>query len=147
MGLFHEIKIKWWDDIGTVASLVKKWEPKKCKTEKDYELSLYVYLHEMLPNTQITKQYARGRIKADLVVADKIIIELKTNLKTTDQYLKLIGQISQYREWEGKIIILLTGETEISLKKDLMKFCKEIFTEFNLLDPFGMNSRIMICEK
>ncbi len=139
--------MKWLDDIGTVKSLIQKWDAKKCKTEKDYELSLYTYLHKMLPNMQITKQYARGRIKADLVVADKIIIELKTNLKTTDQYLKLVGQISQYKEWEGKIIILLTGETEISLKKDLIKFCREIFNEFDLLDPFGINSRIMICEK
>ena len=59
------------------------------------------------------------------MIGDKVIVELKHNLDTTGKYQRLIGQISEYKEWDGRVIILLTGETDINLRKQLDSFIKK----------------------
>lgn len=125
MGFFERLRFKFLDPVGMISSLIKEWKPIRCKTEKDYEKSLYSFLHKRLEDTQITKQYAKARIRADLVVGDRVIIELKNNLNTTAKYQKLIGQITEYKEWDGEIIIVLTGERDANLYKELMKYAAE----------------------
>jgi hypothetical protein len=108
-----------WDASGMVAGLIEKWQPKDCKTEKDYELSLYSYLHDELKDVQVTRQFARGRVKADIEVGGQVIIELKHNLKSTAEFHRLVGQLDSYKEWDGRIILVLCGDTEPNLLKDL----------------------------
>jgi hypothetical protein len=125
MGLLDKLKFNLWDDADAIIGLISKWQPKNCKTEKDFEKSLYDYLHRELGDLQITRQYARGRIRSDLVVADKVIIELKTNLDTTSKLQRLIGQLNGYESWEGRVIVLLTGKTDPNLRKELDRFVKK----------------------
>jgi hypothetical protein len=125
MGLLERIRFNFWDPAGMVVSLIQKWKPTKCGTEKAYETALYSFLHRKLEDIQITRQYARGRIRADLVVGDKVIIELKNDLNSTAKYQRLIGQLSEYKEWEGHIIILLTGQTDPNLRKQLRKYVEK----------------------
>lgn len=125
MGFLEKLQFKFWDAKGMVNSFINEWEPQNCKNEKAYEKSLYSFLHEKFQDIQITKQFSRGRIKADIVVGDKVILELKNNLNTTAKYQRLIGQLSEYKEWEGHIIILLTGTTDPNLKKQLINFLEK----------------------
>jgi len=125
MGVFDKIRFKFWDPAGMVSSLVKEWHPVRCKTEKGYEKSLYSFLHKRLEDIQITKQYARGRIRADLLVGDKVIVEIKNNFNTTTKYQRLIGQITEYKEWEGEIIIVLMGKTDPNLRKGLENYAEK----------------------
>jgi len=81
--------------------------------------SLYDILHRELGGVQVTKQFAHGRIRADLVVADRVIVELKVNLDGTAKYQRLIGQLEEYREWKGDIVIVLFGRTDPNLRKKL----------------------------
>jgi hypothetical protein len=112
------------DSVKLVTTKIKEWKPRKCSTEKDYENSLYAFLHEEMGDLQVTKQYAKGRIRADLVVADKVIVELKNNLNTTAKYQRLIGQLNLYKQWDGRIIVLLTGDTDTNLRKQLDSYLK-----------------------
>jgi len=121
MGFLERLRFRFFDSGGMIASLIEQWHPRKCNTEKDYEKSLYRFLHNKLEDIQVTKQFARGRIRADLVVGDDVIVELKNNLKTTARYQRLIGQITVYKEWDGQIIIVLVGETDPNLYKEVMK--------------------------
>lgn len=125
MGFLQKMRFKFCDAGAMISSLIKEWRPRKCKTEKQYEKSLYMFLHKRLEDIQITKQYARGRIRADLVVGDKVIVELKNNLNTTAKYQKLIGQITEYKKWDGQIIIVLTGDTDLNLHKELTKYIEK----------------------
>ncbi|HEY6195520.1 MAG TPA: hypothetical protein VI504_10795 [Candidatus Eisenbacteria bacterium] len=125
MGLLDKLKFQLWDDVGAVVDLIAKWRPRKCETEKDFEKSLYAYLHEAFEDTQITKQFAQGRMRADLMVGGKVIIELKHNLDSTAKLQRLIGQLSQYDSWKGRVIVLLTGETEPNLLKELKQFIRK----------------------
>jgi len=121
MGFLERLRFRFFDSGGMIASLIEQWHPRKCNTEKDYEKSLYRFLRNKLEDIQVTKQFARGRIRADLVVGDDVIVELKNNLKTTARYQRLIGQITVYKEWDGQIIIVLVGETDPNLYKEVMK--------------------------
>jgi len=86
---------------------------------------LYSFLHKRLEDIQITKQYARGRIRADLLVGDKVIVEIKNNFNTTTKHQRLIGQITEYKEWEGEIIIVLMGKTDPNLRKELENYAEK----------------------
>ncbi len=76
MGFLQKLRFDFGDPAKIIIPLIKEWKPINCKNEKSYEKSLYNFLHEKLEDIQITKQFARGRIHADLVVGDKIIIEI-----------------------------------------------------------------------
>lgn len=124
MGLLD--KFLWsWDNVEVLTSLFDKWSPSNCKSEKDYENSLSSFLHEELENHEIIKQYAVGRFHADLVIDDELIIEIKYNFNTLTKYRNLLGQLAEYKDWSGPIILLLVGKTDPDLKKRLTSHAKE----------------------
>ncbi len=135
MGLLDSLKFKMWDDVGTIITLLKKWKPRQCETEKDYENSLFHYLNKELGEIQITKQYAQGRFKADLVIGKRVIVEMKNNLNSTAKYQRLIGQLTQYSDWDGSIVVILTGDSDINIVKDLKTFLKK--HDSNAFDPLS----------
>ena len=125
MGLFDTVKFRL-DRVGTLKKLVDKWRPRNCTTEKDYETSLTAFLRRELPeDTKITPQYAQGRFRADLVIDDRLVVEIKYNLDSTAKYQRLIGQVASYKDWKGQIILLLTGKTDPDLKKELNSYLKK----------------------
>lgn len=125
MGFLDKLKFKMWDDVGAVVDVIAKWQPGKLKDEKAYEKSLYAYLHEVFGDTQITKQFAQGRLRADLKIGDTVIVEMKHNLDSTAKLQRLLGQLSLYDEWRGRVVVLLTGETEPNLLKELKRFIEK----------------------
>jgi hypothetical protein len=107
------------DAVSHVESLVRKWKPRDCETEKDYENSLYNYLEKVMKGKEITKQYGVGRSKVDLAVGKKVFIELKKDLKNTGQLQRLFGQLELYSKDLGNIMIILCGEIDKNLLKQL----------------------------
>lgn len=107
-------------------SVIKKWKPGKLRSEKQFENSLYEYLHKAFPEKQITKQFGIGRVLADLAISDELLIEMKYNLKTTGQFQRLVGQLSGYKKWKGSVLIILCGTTESNLLKELNECLKEL---------------------
>ncbi len=132
-----------WNRLKMSTSLIEKWKPGKLKTEKSFEKSLYEYLHDNLKVLQVTRQYAKGRIRADLAIEDKVFIELKRNLNTTSNYQRLIGQISDYKNWNGNVIIILTGKTDPNLKKQLIQYLKDE----DLVEDLLIDTGIVVIEK
>jgi hypothetical protein len=125
----------------------------KLQDRKGHEKSLYSFLHDELGDVQVTKQYAVGRTAADIVVGEKVIIELKHNLNATSKLQRLFGQLEQYRAWTGPVIVLLTGDTEPNLRKELKRKLKEInergsdsFVNFLMSDDDD-DSRFQLVEK
>ena len=133
-----------WNRLKMSTSLIEKWKPGKLKTEKSFEKSLYEYLHDNLKELQVTRQYAKGRIRADLAIEDKVFIELKRNLNTTSNYQRLISQISEYKNWNGDVIIVLLGKTEPNLKKQLIQYLKNEGLNSSILPG---DTEIVVIEK
>ena len=124
MGLID--KLKWLgNSVGVLTSLFSKWRPRNCKTEKAYENSLNSFLHKELEDHQITKQYGIGRSRADLVIDDRLLIEIKYNLNTSAKYQRLLGQLAEYKEWDGRVVLLLVGKTDPNLRKQLTSYLEK----------------------
>ena len=140
MSAFDSFKFRFWDPAGTVRQLINTWNPSDCNTEKDYEKSLYSYLRSHLQDIVITPQYAYGRAKADLVVGGKVAIEIKKDLKGTSEFQRLLGQITQFKQWKGSFIVLLVGSTDLNLLDELRNQSAEV-------RPFGLEPKVSIIEK
>ena len=68
------------------------------------------------------------------MIGDRVIVELKYNLNTTGKYQRLIGQLAEYKDWDGRTILLLTGETDINLRKQIDMYLKKEGLSEDLLD-------------
>ena len=133
------------DSVDTTIDIIKRWSPRKCETEKDYENSLHEYLHKRLGEVQITKQAAIGsRAKADLMVGTKVLIDIRKDLQSTAQFLRLISQLTGYKAWEGCVVVLLVGKSDRNLKKRLDQFVNE---QSSVLDEAGEGKKFAVFEK
>ena len=110
--------------LETINRHIKDWDPGALDSEREYEASLYWFLHEVMADTQITRQFAVGRVRADIVVGDHTLIEVKNCLDTTGKYHRLIGQITDFEDWGGDILIVLCGLTDPHLRKKLVAHLK-----------------------
>lgn len=145
-------KAKWtWDKISVVKKLIEEWKPRACKTEKAYENSLKDFLNDKLGEGHtITAQYGSGRFRADLTIDNTLNIELKYNLESPSEYLRLTGQLMEYKNMEGQIIVLLVGKTDPNLKRKLTSFLEEEgLSAGDSLDPFKLQStaKVFVVEK
>jgi len=112
-----------------VMKLIDEWHPRGCKTEKDLELSLHKHLEKNIPDLDVQKQYASGRVKGDICVDHRILIELKDGLKSTGQLQRLMGQLDLYAsQWKKEVIVVICGSTQ----RDLVKV---ITTKVDSLKP------------
>lgn len=141
MTFLEKLRFDFWDGDRMVASVIEKWRPESCSTEWEFERSLYIFLHERFTELQVTKQFASGRIRADIAVEDKIIIELKNNLDTTSKYHRLVGQLESYKNWNGSVFVVLCGRTDRNLFKELKRRMK------NMNNGYSMEERYWLFEK
>jgi hypothetical protein len=106
--------------VGQIENLIKEWKPKGCETEKDFKESLFNYLEKKLEGIEIIKESGKERVRVDLAVANKIFIELKKDLKNTGQLQRLLGQLELYSKKLDNIIVVICGEVDKNLLKQLM---------------------------
>lgn len=110
-----------------VLKLIDDWHPRGCKTEKDLERSLHKHLEKNLPSSEIIPQYASGRVKGDIGIDGEILIEIKDGLKSTGQLQRLLGQLDLYAAlWKGKVIVLVSGDSQRDLVNGLTKKIKAL---------------------
>jgi len=110
--------------FGRVCEVIESWRPRGCKTEKDYENSLVKKLEKELVNQNIQQQYGSARQRVDIMVHDKVPIEIKKDLNSTAKLQRAKGQLDGYlKAWQG-IILVLCGDTAGDLFNDLKKYAK-----------------------
>ena len=115
--------------LGKVIDLIESWRPRSCETEKEFEKSLMRHLEKNLEKAEIIQQYAAGRLRGDIVVDGKILIEIKQDLDSTGKLQRLLGQIELYNsKWNGQVVVVLCGES----KRDLLQVVRD---KINALGP------------
>lgn len=112
------------DPFGTVNEIIESWKPEGCKEELNYRDSLYKELQEKLKNQKVQKEYGRGRQRWDIVVEDKVPIELKMGkkLKNTSELHRLIGQMEGYQKHTKSFFLVICGNIPSDVQKDLEKY-------------------------
>ena len=98
------------DPVEDVRRVLRIWSPKGCQTEKDYEESLANELKTEMKNTEIIQQYGSGRQRVDIVVDQKVAIEIKNDMTSTAAIHRAIGQLEGMKKWD-KVFLVLCGET------------------------------------
>jgi len=108
--------------FGRVSEVIESWRPRGCKTEKDYERSLVKKLQNELVNQTIQQQYGSARQRVDIMVHGKVPIEIKKDLKSTAVLQTTKGQLDGYlKAWQG-VILVLCGDIQADLFKELKKY-------------------------
>ena len=84
-----------------VLSLLRDWKPASFTvSEKDQEQDLNAWLRKRLPDVPIIAQYGIAKGKADLVIQDSHVIELKLGFDDASvaEFDRCIGQLERYKQ-------------------------------------------------
>ena len=104
--------------LEAVIKVLISWQPRGAETEADYQASLHRKLRRDLPGANPERERPIGdraagtRGRADLVVSDAVLIEMKKGMTTTSAQ-RAIGQIRMYlRAWDRGPVMLLVCEAD-----------------------------------
>jgi hypothetical protein len=104
--------------LAAVIKVLVSWQARGAESEADYQASLHRKLRRDLPGANpererpIGDRATRNRGRADLVVSDSLLIEMKKGLTTTSAQ-RAIGQIQMYLSaWNRGPVMLLVCEVE-----------------------------------
>lgn len=100
------------------VNAMKNWNPGKCYYEYEFQDKLYRHLKNSLPDSEVEMEFPIGdkehknKRRADIVVDETILIEMKRGGISSGEEDRAKGQISEYAEiWRnrGPVILLLCG--------------------------------------
>lgn len=103
---------------GFVRRLLEEWVPASLGLcEKDHEEALFRFLSSKLPDVPIVQQYGIAKGKADIVIQDSHVIELKLGLTEVLEFDRCLGQLERYRQkWickdRGPVYLVIVGESD-----------------------------------
>jgi len=111
--------------VETVCKAIAKWEPEDISNEAAIQESLYAHLTRHLNGHDVRQQYPHGRVKADILVNEKVAVEIKLDLTTTAKFQHLIGQLESYACWCVCIVVPLVGQVDPELKKRVEEWLRQ----------------------
>jgi len=115
--LLRNLWFDFMDPVETVCNLIYKWQPADTSSEIKIEESLYEYLTKQLKWYDVRRQFRHDRIIADILINEKLAIEIKLNLTKTTDFRRLIGQLDCYANWGVRMIVLLVGQVDTDLMR------------------------------
>lgn len=121
------LKFKYWDYTNTALDLIKNWEPRDCKTHKQYQNSLCQYLTQRLKKVKVIKEYGDGRLRGDIALDRKLMVEIKVNFDATAEFQRTVGQIEGYLENDWSVIVVVCGRRDKNLVSQLKKKYEDLF--------------------
>jgi len=136
------------DDSKYVCRLLEEWQPRSFQiSEKEHEQDLQSWLQKHLPDVPIVAQYGIAKGKADLVIEDSHLIELKLAFNSDDlsEFDRCLGQLERYRQkWvkkdRGPVYLVVVGESEAEFREMLHQ-------AFKNLNPGFFGGQFFLIEK
>ena len=113
-----------------LLQLLATWRPQQSDYEDEYQASLHRFIRRKMPGSNPQRERPIGSPKdgsagrADIVVADSVLIEMKRGVNTSTAQ-KALGQITMYMQgWtQGPIILLLcdaaSDNAELLLRREV----------------------------
>lgn len=121
-------------DADCVLRLLQEWQPSSYTlTEKAQELNLYTWLRKCLPDVPILVQYGIAKGKADIVIQDSFVIELKLGFSAAKvvEFDRCVGQLERYRQkWvekkRGPVYLVIVGDCDAEFRGMLHNWFEEV---------------------
>jgi len=131
-------------DQDFVFRLLHKWEPQTTDiSEKDHETALIGWLRKWLEDVPMITQYGIARGKADIVIEDRHLIELKLGFSADNpaEFQRCLGQLETYRQkWvdkdRGPVYLLIVGESDTEFRDILHTWFKHTNAQYVTWNPF-----------
>lgn len=120
-------------DEAHVGQLLTEWKPNAFNlTEKEQEQALLAWLQKRLPGVPIVAQYGIAKGKADIVIEDTHVIELKLGFDETSvaEFDRCLGQLERYKQkWvkkdRGSVYLVVVGQSDAEFGDLLYTWFKE----------------------
>lgn len=122
----------------TVLRLLNEWKPRSFSlSEKDHEDDLFAWFKKNMPDLPVVAQYGIAKGKADLVLQDSHLIELKLafNEQAVCEFDRCIGQLERYRQkWvepeKGPVFLVLVGESDTEFRTLLHNWIERVNSSY-----------------
>jgi len=129
-----------------VLRVLLEWQPSAAGlSEKAYEQDLQAWLSGKLPDVPIVAQYGIAKGKADLVIDDSYIIELKLAFtdETLPEFDRCIGQLERYRQkWvdneRGWVYLVIVGKSDSEFRSMIHKAIDRYNQQYVLSNYFHL---------
>jgi hypothetical protein len=122
--------------LSALFRVLSEWNPRNCKEEKDFQVSLYRLLLKKLPaalpqREVPIKDSKQKMLRPDIVVGNSILLEMKHYLKGRPEAERAEGQLRTYlRTWKkGPTMILFCDTPQANIDKLMGPAFEEIRKE------------------
>ncbi|MEZ4922169.1 MAG: hypothetical protein R2780_03270 [Crocinitomicaceae bacterium] len=111
--------------LNQVLDCIKSWTPRTWHDENEYQVSLYHKFHRDYPDLTVMMEYPLGgKRRADLVINESLMIEMKKDFKSQNEINRASGQLEQYiDDWKelgnGPIMLLICKDNFETVKQPL----------------------------
>jgi hypothetical protein len=134
------------NDADLVDRLLREWQPRAFTlSEKEHELDLLAWLRKNLTDVPIIAQYGIAKGKADIVIEDSHVIELKLRFSDADvaEFDRCVGQLERYRQkWvnkaRGPVYLVIVGESDTEFRDLLHTWFEEANARYFTQSPFHL---------
>lgn len=116
------------DSAAAVRSILPEWKTGKNDTAVKRKESLFKLIKKRLPDYPLKKAAApaKGKPKADLLVAHDLAVLVETGLATKKRLAAVLARLETFRVWEGKVLVILTGEVDEELRSRIDDWANEM---------------------
>jgi hypothetical protein len=124
------------------------WQPRAFTLdERDHEADLFAALRKALPDVPMTTQHGLAKGRADIVIEDSHVIEVKLGLTDVLEFDRCIGQLERYSQrWvkkdRGPFHLIVIGESDPDLRDMLHVWFEEANARFLTWSPFHLIEKL-----
>ncbi len=129
-------------------AILANWQPKAFDLdEKDHEGDMFATLRRALPDVPMTTQHGLAKGRADIVIEDSHVIEVKLGLTDVLEFDRCIGQMERYyQRWvkkdRGPFHLVVVGESDPDLRDMLHVWFEEANARFLTWSPFHLIEKL-----
>jgi hypothetical protein len=135
-------------DSELLNNILAEWQPRAFNLdEKDHEADLFAALRRALPEVPMTTQHGLAKGRADIVIEDSHVIEVKLGLTDIGEFDRCIGQMERYyQRWvkkdRGPFYLVVVGESDPDLRDMLHVWFEEANGRFFTWSPFHLVEKL-----
>jgi hypothetical protein len=129
-------------DSDLIAGALNSWTPAAFDVdERSQEADLYAFLRGKFPDVAMATQHGLAKGRADIVIEDSHVIELKLGFQDVNEFDCCIGQLERYyQRWvkkdRGPVYLVVAGEPEPDFRDTLHVWFEGANSRFVTCSPF-----------